>query len=265
MQQRPLGLTIAALLEGLLGLFLLVLVLPLAGLSALRLALGAAADAELLAAAGIAPFVVAALYTALGLAAPGTAWGAWEWRSWAWPIGVVGNALVVALQVYRPIATSTTAWPTALTALLAAALVVYLLTPDAPSLSLTRGRQAERVPAWPARRRGRVTWWGPASRAASNCTTGSPPPPLLGVPPSCTPSSWSSVAAGAVRSTGCCSGVSPTRSCDAHRARWSSCLPPVRAEATRSTARVPWPGRPRATGSTSASAATSSRSTRWPG
>ena len=74
-QQRPLGLTIAALLEGLLGLFLLVLVLPLAGLSALRLALGAAADAELLAAAGIVPFVVAALYTALGLAALGTAWG----------------------------------------------------------------------------------------------------------------------------------------------------------------------------------------------
>jgi len=114
--ERPLGITILAVLAAIIGVLLLI-----AGLAAIGISGAAGGASGLVLLAGLLALITAALEL-------GFAYGAWTLKPWAWVLGVVGSGLSLLSAVLSVLGQGTLAGEIVNIAI-AAVILYYLNTP----------------------------------------------------------------------------------------------------------------------------------------
>ena len=130
--QRPLGVTILAILAAIVGVLGLCAALALVGLGGL--AGGLLAGSQLGAQAGL---LVGGLGIAFGvftlviaLLEIAFAYGAWNLRPWAWMLGIVAQGISIVLALVRLVDGRGTAGGEIVGIAISAVIIYYLMTPE---------------------------------------------------------------------------------------------------------------------------------------
>jgi len=118
--QRPMGITILAVLAAIGGAFAI-----LAGLALMALS-GATADLAIPGLSGLAA-IIGLVTVALGVAELGLAYGFWGLKPWAWMLGIVLEVIAIVLDVVQ--FRSATASSTIVGVVIAGIIIYYLWQP----------------------------------------------------------------------------------------------------------------------------------------
>jgi hypothetical protein len=123
MQQRPIGVTILALLAAILGVLGIIGGLTIAGLGSLSGGLMGSADLGALA------FVFGGAELIVGAVALAFAIGAWSGRPWAWALGVIAALANVVLPIIWLLVGASSILNVAISVVIAGLILYYLNQP----------------------------------------------------------------------------------------------------------------------------------------
>lgn len=126
MQQRPLGITIFAILAGVGGVFGLIGGAALLGIGSLATAAGFLV--------GAVAVVFGLLILAVAILEIGLAYGLWTMKPWAWSLGIGLEAVAVVLELIRFAGGRSTASSFIVTLVIAGAIIWYLTQPHVRAL-----------------------------------------------------------------------------------------------------------------------------------